>query len=85
VAIMNARAQALRSELLALPEAERAELIVDLLDSLDDARSRRTRTELHRIWAEETSRRAAQIDFGAVKPESWDDLMAKVAEARRTL
>ena len=36
MAIMNARAEALRSELLALPEAERAGLIIDLLDSLDD-------------------------------------------------
>ena len=33
---MNAKAHATRSEVLALPEVERAELIFDLLDSLDD-------------------------------------------------
>jgi putative addiction module component (TIGR02574 family) len=80
---MNARAEALRSELLALPEAERAGLIIDLLDSLDDRPVEEDSAELDRIWAEETARRAAQIDSGAVKRDSWDDLIAKVAEARR--
>jgi putative addiction module component (TIGR02574 family) len=84
VAIMNARAEALRSELLALPEAERARLSIDLLDSLDDRPVEGDSAELDRIWAEETARRAAQIDSGAVKMDSWDDLMSKVAEARRT-
>jgi hypothetical protein len=84
VEIMNARAEALRSELLALPEAERARLSIDLLDSLDDRPVAEDSAELDRIWAEETARRAAQIDSGAVKMDSWDDLTAKVAEARRT-
>ena len=81
---MNARAEALRSELLALPEAERAGLIIDLLDSLDDRPVEEDSAELDRIWADETARRAAQIDSGAVKTDSWDDLMEKVAQARRT-
>jgi putative addiction module component (TIGR02574 family) len=84
VAIMNARAEALRSELLALSEAERAGLIIDLLDSLDDRPVEEDSAELDRIWAHETARRAAQIDSGAVKTDSWDDLMAEVAETRRT-
>jgi putative addiction module component (TIGR02574 family) len=81
---MNARAEALRSELLALSEAERAELVIELLDSLDDRPVEEDSAELDRIWADETARRAAQIDSGAVMTESWDDVMAKVAEARRT-
>ena len=45
---MNARAEALRSELLALPEAERAGLIIDLLDSLDDRPVEEDSAELDR-------------------------------------
>lgn len=81
---MNARAEALRSEVLALPEADRAELIVDLLGSLDDRPVEDDQVELDRVWAGETARRAAQIDSGEVTTNSWDDLMEKVAEARRT-
>ncbi len=81
---MNAKAEALRSELLALPEAERAGLIIDLLDSLDDRPVEVDSAELDRIWAGETERRASQIDSGAVEMHSWDDLMEKVAETRRT-
>jgi hypothetical protein len=33
---VNARAEALRSAVLALPEADRAGLVIDLLGSLDD-------------------------------------------------
>jgi hypothetical protein len=33
---MSAKVEAMRSEVLALSETERAELIFDLLDSLDD-------------------------------------------------
>ena len=81
---MNARAEALRSELLALPEAERAGLVIDLLDSLDDRSVEGDPAELDRVWAEETAQRAAQIDSGAVKTDSWDDLVEKVARTRRT-
>lgn len=81
---MNARAEELRSELFALPEAERAGLIIDLLDSLDDRPVDEDSAELDRIWAEEIARRGAEIDSGEVKTDSWDDLMEKVAQARRT-
>ena len=84
VSIMNARAEQLRSELFALPESERAGLIIDLLDSLDDRPVEEDAAELERVWAEEIARRGAQIDSGAVKTDSWDDLMEKVAQARRT-
>ena len=81
---MNAKAEALRSELLALPEAERAGLIIDLLDSIDDRPVEGDSAELDRIWAGETARRAGQTDSGVVGTESWDDLMEKVAQTRRT-
>jgi putative addiction module component (TIGR02574 family) len=80
---MNARAEALRSELLALHEAERAGLIIDLLDSLDDRAVDEDSSELDCVWADEIARRAAQIDAGAVRTDSWDDVTEKVAQARR--
>lgn len=80
---MNARAEAMRSEVLALSEAERAALIFDLLDSLDDRPVDDDQAELERVWADETARRANQIDSGEIATQSWDDVMNKVVQARR--
>lgn len=66
-----------------MPEAARAQLAVDLLDSLDDRPVETDQEELDRIWADETARRARQIDSGEVTTDSWDDVLAKVDEARR--
>jgi len=79
---MSTRADSLRSEALALSEAERAELIVDLLDSLDDRPLASDEDDIERIWAEETTRRAAQIDSGEVVTDSWEDVLARVDRAR---
>jgi putative addiction module component (TIGR02574 family) len=79
---MTARTDALRSEVLALPEADRAQLAVELLDSLDDRPIEADLAELDRLWADETARRAQQIDSGEVT--TWDDVLAKVDDARRT-
>jgi len=81
---MTDRADALRSEVLALPETARAQLAVELLDSLDDRPVETDRAELARIWADETARRAQQIDSGEVTTDSWDDVLAKVDVARRS-
>lgn len=73
----------MRTEMLALPEAERAELVLDLLDSLDDRPFESDHAELERVWADETAHRANQIDSGELVTDSWDDVMDKVAESRR--
>jgi putative addiction module component (TIGR02574 family) len=80
---MNAKAHAMRTEMLALPEAERAELVLDLLDSLDDRSFESDRAEVERVWADETARRANQIDSGVLVTHSWDEVMDTVAESRR--
>jgi putative addiction module component (TIGR02574 family) len=80
---MAAQTDALRSEVLALPETERAQLAVELLDSLDDRPVETDQAELDRLWADETARRARQIDSGEVTTDSWDDVLAKVEQARR--
>ncbi len=52
----------LERELLNLPANERARLVKELLASLDDLPSQ----ELDRLWLQEASRRAAQLDSGEV-------------------
>ncbi|HZA79552.1 MAG TPA: addiction module protein [Acidimicrobiales bacterium] len=79
---MNARAEELRSAVLALPEADRAGLVIDLLGSLDDRPVEEDSGELDRVWAEEIARRAAQIDGGQVRTVSWDEVLQKVARSR---
>ena len=66
-----------------MSEAERAELIFDLLDSLDDRPTESVPGELDRVWASETARRARQIDSGEVATDSWGVVIDKVAESRR--
>jgi putative addiction module component (TIGR02574 family) len=58
---------------LALPEAERAELAELLAASLSTEAS-----SLHPSWSEELSRRAAEVDSGAVKPVPWDEVRRQV-------
>ncbi|HZA85537.1 MAG TPA: addiction module protein [Acidimicrobiales bacterium] len=79
---MNARAEELRSAVLALPEADRAGLVIDLLGSLDDRPVEEDSGELDRDWAEEIARRAAQIVGGQVRTDSWDEVLQKVARSR---
>jgi putative addiction module component (TIGR02574 family) len=80
---MSSSVEELRSEALALSESERAGLIIDLLDSLDDRPVDDDHDELTRIWAEETARRAAQIDSGEATVHTWDNVLERVAETRR--
>ena len=81
---MNARADELRSEVLALPDEVRAELIVGIFDSLDDRSVVDDQDDLDSVWAAETARRAAQVESGEVAMDSWDDLLRKASHARRT-
>ena len=72
------------NEVLALPTDERAEIVVELLASLDDAGASENFEELDAIWAAEMSRRSQQLASGAVQPESWDDVVRRVTDGRRT-
>jgi len=54
------RLQRLRSEILALSEAERAELAHDLIQSLDAPRD----NGVENAWEREISRRIGEIDAG---------------------
>jgi putative addiction module component (TIGR02574 family) len=79
---MSPRAVELRDEVLALSLEDRAGLVIELLDSLDDRVTVDDLDGLARVWSDEFGRRSAQLDAGEVRLDSWDDLMAKVAHSR---
>lgn len=81
---VNARADALLSEVLALPDADRAELVAEALASFDERPVEDDSDELDRLWSHETDRRARQVTCGAVETESWDSILSRVAESRHT-
>jgi putative addiction module component (TIGR02574 family) len=78
---MTEHTQSLLREALSLPEAERADLVAELLVSLegpaegDDA-------AVGQAWAEELERRARRVLAGESQGESWTDVRDRV---RRTL
>jgi len=74
----------LRDEALALPPEQRAELAVELLASLDDEIAEVDAADVDRAWGEEMLRRSAQIASGEVKTLTWDEVLAQVAENRRS-
>lgn len=84
VMFVSAKSSTLLSEVLALPTDERAEIVAELLASLDDAGNSEDTAELDRIWAAEMSRRSQQIASGAATTETWDDVLRRVADDRRT-
>ena len=64
---------ALEHEALKLPAEDRARLARDLLDSLDELSAE----ELDRLWLEEASQRAAQIDAGEIELISSEEVDRK--------
>jgi putative addiction module component (TIGR02574 family) len=65
--------KALEREALNLPADDRARLVRELLDSLDDLPSQ----ELDRLWLEEANRRATQLHAGKAELVSGDEVDRK--------
>lgn len=59
---MNATAKRLLSDALALPDADRAELAAELIESLD----REVDDDATAAWNREVQRRVAELDDGSV-------------------
>ncbi len=57
---------------------------MELLVSLDDDISEEDPDEIDRAWGDEMLRRSAQIASGDVKMLTWDEVLAQVAENRRS-
>ena len=64
---------------LGLSEADRAELIGVLVDSLDSE----TEEGVEEAWRLEVERRARELESGAVRSIPWDDVKARLARASR--
>jgi putative addiction module component (TIGR02574 family) len=65
--------EVLEREALKLPADERARLARELLNSLDDM----PEAEIDRLWLDEASRRATQIDAGEVELVSGEEVDRK--------
>jgi putative addiction module component (TIGR02574 family) len=64
---------------LTLPEAERADLIGALIDSLDAE----SEAGVEEAWRMEIERRARELDSGAVQSIPWDTVKERLARAPR--
>jgi len=73
-------AEHLLSEVLALPEMERAKFAQRLLESLEDVPT----PDVEAAWLEELERRVRDVETGAVTPIPWETARADiVAELRK--
>lgn len=66
--------QSVFTDAVGLPVDERLRLIDELASTLPDDRP----PQLSPDWLAEIDRRAAELDSGAVKPDSWDDVYRKL-------
>ena len=66
---MNTSPQEILDTALQLPDKERADLAVSLIESLD----RPFDSDVQAAWAEEIQRRIADLNSGAVKAIPWDE------------
>lgn len=65
---MSSKLDKLLREVLELEQEDRAKLVGHLIESLDPAVDK----DVEEAWAQEITRRAAEIDSGAVKTIPWD-------------
>ena len=64
----------LLSEVLDLPEQDRAEVAARILESLDDTQD----ADVDEAWARELERRAAAVDSGEVVTSDWNVLRRRI-------
>ena len=64
---MDNLTQKISQEALTLPESERANLAVELLDSLDPACDE----DAELLWQQEVSRRVAELHAGMINTVPW--------------
>ena len=71
---MTSNATQLLEDALRLPERERADLAVALIDSLDPA----VDSECEAGWDTEIARRVQELENGTVTPVSWWEVRQKL-------
>jgi putative addiction module component (TIGR02574 family) len=70
---MSCNALRLLDEALQLPDKERAELALRLLDSVGEPAD-----QIERAWIEEAKRRLAEIDRGEVRTVPWPEARQRI-------
>lgn len=68
------KSDVLLEQVLSLPEEQRAELAVRILESLDPAPD----TSIDDAWAAEIERRCAAVDAGTLVTSDWDDVRRRI-------
>ncbi len=66
--------EALVEQVLSLPEPERAEVAVRILESLESAREE----GVDEAWAAEIERRCAAVDAGTMVISDWNDVRRRI-------
>lgn len=77
-ACMRSRTQELLSEALALPTEERADIIAELLSSLEEPTAA-DETAVQAAWAREIERRARRVIAGESAGEPWEEVRQRIA------
>jgi hypothetical protein len=77
---MTGHTQSLLREALSLPEAERADLVAELLVSLEGA-PEGDDAAVGQAWAEELEERARRVLAGESRGEAWTDVHDRVRRA----
>jgi putative addiction module component (TIGR02574 family) len=78
---MTKTAEAVLHDAMALPVAERAELTVELLASLDGEPEDAAAVEA--AWAAEIDRRVDRVPRGEAKGRPWEDVRADLEQRNR--
>lgn len=75
---MSKKLDKILREVLALAQEDRAKLVEHLIESLDPE----VEAGAEEAWAQEISRRAAEIDSGAVQTIPWDAVRERLSRKR---
>lgn len=75
---MTDRAEELLRQVLALPSAERADVAIELLASLDEP-AEEDPAAVQAAWATEIEKRARRVLAGESVGERWEDVRDRVA------
>ena len=71
---MTRKKEILLDEALRLPEEDRADLAVKLIESLDGGPD----TDVDTIWAQEIERRCAAVDAGEAVTSDWEEVRSRI-------
>lgn len=71
---MTSAGRKILSGVLSLPDEERADIAVRLIESLDDGADAR----VDEAWAAEIERRCAALDAGKAVTSDWEDVRRRI-------